>query len=570
MKLMSFSRKKSGSSVLKKTFKSYSPNERILSGFLGLVLLFSGWKLISGDWKGQNIVNVIWGGHTYSEGMVGEIIRLNPIYADLNEIDRDITSLIFEGLSKYDPDQKKVVENMATHTLDEAKTLYTFVLRDGLKWHDGISLTAEDVYFTYHDVIQNPEFENSVLKSTFAGVEVKMVNEKTITMKLSEPNSFFFTQLTVGILPKHLLADVSITELDSVDFNREPIGNGSYKVTGAYDVLENGITRVTLTYNKDYWQAKQPDITEITFLAFPNFETLLKSRGEVHGIARISKYLLEKTQTDNFTAYEYSLPQYTALFMDTDKEILSDRRVRLAIQKAIDKKAIIQAIGYSQNVDTPLLELNQEDWIYQTNPEEAAGALYDAGFELDDDLGFRVKKNEDGSKEVLALTLLRRAYSDNPQSEEVNKITSEILVEQLTKIGIQVTIKSYEGAQFQTRVKDQDYDLLLYGQNLGYNLDTYAYWHSSQAKGKGLNLSNYTNPKADFYIEAIRNTFDNEVAKPEYLRDLAEIFKNDIPAVLLYRPTYYFLIDPRIKNIHTQNLLFPQDRFANILNWVVE
>lgn len=556
---------KNGLKIAKKTLKSYSDKEKSISIVLLIIFLFSGWKALSGDWQGRNILNVVQGGHNYNEGMVGEIQHLNPVFADLNDVDRDISSLIFEGLSKYDPSQKKVVENIATHTLDASKTVYTFMLHDGLTWHDGEPVTADDIYYTYHDVIQHPEFENPILKSNFNNVTVEKIDEKTVTMTLNEPNSFFFTQLTIGLLPYHLLKDVPITELDTNEFNQNPIGNGPYKVIGPYEVSLDGSSKVSLAYYDQYWSTQNPDITEINFIIFPNYETLLKERGQIHGTARIPKYRLDETTESRFTAYEYSLPQYTALFMDTDDERLIKRNIRLAIQKSIDKQKIITTIGYDHPIDTPLLELDQEDWIYQPNQEEAQGALYDEGWKLDETTGLRL--NEEG--EVLSLTLVRQSFPNNETQEEVTATTAEMIASDLANVGIVCTIQTYENEVFQQKVKDRDYDLLLIGQSLGYNLDTYSYWHSSQSN-TGLNLSNYGNNKADFYIEAIRNSFDeSEEEKQEYLQKLAESIKQDIPAVFLYTPTYYFLADSRIENINTENLLFPQDRFANILDWKV-
>lgn len=559
------SRKKSREfSIINRIFKFYSRKERIVSVVLAIVMLFSGWQLLAGDW-GRSITSVISGGHNYNEGMVGEIIRLNPVYTELNEVDQDITSLIFEGLAKYDTQQGKFVENMATHTLDETKTIYTFILKDGLAWHDGVPITADDVYFTYHDVIQNPDFENPILKESFSGVTVEKVDEKTIKMTLKEVNSFFFTQLTIGILPQHLLTDIPVSELDSNEFNQKPIGNGPYRVVGAYERDSDETTSVSLEYYENYWQHASPEITEINFTAYPTYEDLIANRGKLHGIARVPKYRLEEVAQDRFVQNAYVLPQYTALFLQTDDEELVKSNIRIGIQKAIDKKAIVEAIGYDYIVDTPLLELSQEDWINQPNAEEAAGAFFEAGWALDEARGVRINEDRD---QILAFTLVRRSYSDLEQ-EKVAKTTADLIAQQLEAIGVTVTVEAHESAPFQEKVKNRDYDLLLYGQSLGYNLDTYSFWHSSQATD-GLNLSNYGNAKADFYIEAIRNTFDDEVTQKEkYLQKLGEIINNDVPAVFLYRPTYYFLADERLKNINTENLLFPQDRFSNILRWTV-
>lgn len=556
----------SGKHLVKRTLKSYSPTERWISVLFLVILILSGWKVGNNVWGGRSIVEVVKGGNNYNEGLVGEIVRLNPVYADLNEVDRDITSLIFEGLTKYDPKQQKVVENIATHTLDETKTIYTFTLKENLLWHDNEPVTADDVYFTYHDVIQHPEFENPILSSSFSGVTIEQVDEKTVTMTLNEPNSFFFTQLSVGLLPEHILGEVEVSELDTHEFNQNPTGNGPYKVKQAYVRNNDETTKVSLGYFNDYWKNASPDITDINFSTFPTYEDLKRSTGQLHGIARVQKYRLEDLNQTRFTENQYFLPQYTALFFDTDQEELVKTNIRLGIQKAIDKQKIIDAIGYDRIIDTPLLELDQEDWISQPNPQEAAGSFFDAGWSMDEETKKRV--SEDGEK-ILSFTLVRRSYENNEKQEEITRITAEMIKESLEKLGVMISIESYESEPFQRKVQKREYDLLLFGQNLGYNLDTYSFWHSSQSN-TGLNLSNYANAKADFNIQAIRNTFEGEEEqRKNYLEALGKIIKSDMPAVFLYSPTYYFLVDERIKNTYTAYLLFPHDRFANILEWSV-
>ena len=109
--------------------------------------------------------------------------------------------------------------------------------------------------------------------------------------------------------------------------------------------------------------------------------------------------------------------------------------------------------------------------------------------------------------------------------------------------------------------------MLLSGQSLGYNLDTFSFWHSSQSNENGLNLSNYQNPKADYLIENIRKTFDQK-EKEDDLASLAKVIAEDVPAVFLYTPTYYYLVDKKISGINIQNILLPKDRFANITEWI--
>lgn len=543
-----------------KAIKSFSSKEKIASTAVILIMLTIIIPPIFRNEKTANITEDTTTSATlYSEGLIGQILHLNPVFTEFNEVDQDISSLIFSGLSKYDQSEETVVEDIATHTLSEDQKTYTFTLKNNIYWHDEVEVTAEDVYFTYHDVIQSTDFQNPILRANFEGVQIAITDSRTITFTLDQPNSFFFTHTTVGILPKHILGDTPVSELDTSDFNKNPIGTGPYKITEPYENVSDTEQVVELEVFSQYYD-DIPQITNIRFHTFPDLETLLNNEGQWHGTARIPKYLLIQAQTDRLTAYRYELPQYTALFINTDAKYLTKNNVRLAISKAIDKGYLIEQIGYTKAIDTPLLELNQEDWIHQTDIEQAQGALYDAEWYLNDE-GIR----ENYESETLTLRLLRRTFTD-PNQEQVSSMTAEIIKNQLANIGIEVVIEAYDNETLQQKIEARDYDLLLYGQNLGYNLDTYSYWHSSQATEYGLNLSNYRNPNADAIIEKIRQTFDEDERK-DLMNDLAETIEEDVPAIFLYTPSYYFLVDERVKGIEMENLRFPSDRFSNISNW---
>ncbi|MFA5789419.1 MAG: ABC transporter substrate-binding protein, partial [Candidatus Gracilibacteria bacterium] len=272
---------------------------------------------------------------------------------------------------------------------------------------------------------------------------------------------------------------------------------------------------------------------------------------------------LDEMDLKNLVTYQYELPQYTALFFNTDSVFLDEKLERLGMSKAIDKEEILAAIDYRVRIDTPLLELNQEEWLYSTDLNEAQGALFDSGWKLAE--GASVRTAEDGTP--LSLTLLRRDFStDNIPQEEVSQITADLIAQQLKAVGVEVKIEAYNAEELEEKIRTRGYDMLLYGQSLGYNLDTFAFWHSSQVSETGLNLSNYQNPESDFLIESIRGTFDAE-EKQALLQELAGTITADVPAVFLYTPSYYYVVDTKVTGVKFTKLLLPKDRFSNIYLW---
>jgi len=543
-----------------RTLKSFTRKEKAALFFLIALLLLSFYKLfLSSEQKIEQSK-----GKIYTEGLVGEIKHINPVFTEFSDADRDISSLVFSGLVKYNSATGIFEEDMATHTLSEDKLTYTFTLQNEVFWHDGTEVSADDIYFTFAEVIQSPDFRNPILKSNFDGLKIEKVNERTVSFTLSSPNSFFFSGMTVGLLPKHILGEVPVSELDIHEFNQNPIGTGPYKVTGPYSVDEQGNSTISLEVFPEYY-GKEHNLKNIRFIAFPTITELIANQDIWQGAARIRQSLLNEIEIEESSIYRYELPQYTALFLNTDSEKLSKNKMRLGISKAIDKEEILAASGHKVRIDTPLLELDQEGWIHTKNLDESQGALYDAGWSLKEGNTFRT--NEDG--EELTIRLVRRDFSgSNEPQEETADITAKTIKSQLAAVGIDVIIETYPMEQLQTIIANRDYDMMLYGQSLGYNLDTFSYWHSSQANSEGLNLSNYQNAKADFLIESIRGNFDPEEHQA-LLNDLGEIIVEDVPAVFLYTPSYYYVTCPKLSGIKIENLLLPVDRFANIAEWSI-
>lgn len=507
-------------------------------------------------------------GGFYTEGLINDRpTMINSVYADLSDANRDVSALVFSGLTRYDPMVKAFVKDLADVSIDEKRTTYTFTLRDGVMWHDGEPLTADDVYYTFHDVIQHPEFQNPVLKANFEGVEIKQIDEKTIEFVLTQPNSFFITNTNVGILPKHILAGVPVAELPQSSFNLQPIGTGPYKVDSALELMNDGRQRVLLTLNENYYGEKA-NIKNIRFHIYPDDEAMKKEVGTLNIIARVPRSVREAiADNDRFSFQYYELPQYTAVFMNMQSTALKKDKVRLALQKALNKEDLLALFPDKMGVDTPVMGLDhQSAWLYQPNVEEAQGALFDSGYKMDEeseDDSYR----KDSEGENLKLVLLVQRLN-NPVAAEDTQKTVDFLVESWKAIGVEIDAQFEPIDLFSGRVQARDYDLLLTGESLGYNLDTFSYWHSSQAGETGLNISNYRSFAVDALIEKVRNTFDNE-EKTELVEQLAEVIATDVPAVFLYRPSYTFVTDNKVKGVSLENWVYPSDRFAHIAGWCI-
>lgn len=542
---------------------SYSIEERVISILILAVVLF---LVIQGSIAGLKVPTFFTNQNsTYHEGLVSDKpVMLNPLFTDFNEANREISSLIFSGLTKYDPQKKTFIPDLADFKISNDHKTYNFTLKPNLVWHDGQPLTAEDVYFTFHDLIQNPAFQNPVLQTDFEGIEIKKIDNQTIEFVLQTPNSFFITNTNIGIVPQHLLANVPVEQLPTSNFNVKPIGSGPYKIEGAVGNFELGNQIVSLKAF-DQFYGEKPKIQQLYFHLYPEFTDLKKDLANLDVVPKVPAAETAQLQSvSGFQILNYELPQYTAIFLNLSRPVFDKDKVRIALQKVIDTQQLLKLLNDKLAVNTPLLDLNQSEWIYKANLQEAQGALFDSGYKLDKIKNDGYRYDNDGK--ILELTLLSRAYDEgSPQAEENKKVT-DFLIEQWKTAGIKINLDAVDNDTFMQKLLAREYDLILAGQSLGYNLDTYAYWHSTQAAEGGLNLSNYKSFAADQLIEKIRDSFDTN-EKEKRLKDLAKVIANDIPAIFLYRPRYSLATNGKVKGMKLEDLAFMSDRFANINQW---
>lgn len=328
-------------------------------------------------------------GGTYIEGSVGELQQLNPWFTVTNDVNRDIVSLVFSGLLKYNPQTKKIEEDLATLQVSQDGTAYTVRLKEELFWHDTTSqdphpVTADDIVFTF-SVIQDAQFPNDLLRQNFRGVVIEKIDDRTVRFKLDEPYSFFASNLTLGLLPKKSFEGIPPRKLnETLDFSLNPVGAGPYKLKSI--VQTELSTEVTLERFKRSL-APVHRLDRVVFRIFPDYQTLLADLRNLDGVRVVpSDKDGNPIVPRRFTAVTYTLPQYVALFLNLNSDYLKDQNLRLALQLGTNKQEIIDAVREKVIVDTPLLEIDVSDWRYQFDPESAQGALFNSDWHLPEKL----------------------------------------------------------------------------------------------------------------------------------------------------------------------------------------
>lgn len=516
-------------------------------------------------------------GGRYEEGIIGQPHFINPALVQINDADRDLVQIIFSGLLKYDGKGNLMPDLAQNYEIKENGLIYDFFLKKNIKWHDGETLTADDIVFTIK-TIQNPEYK-SPLKINWNGVEAEKIDDYAVRFKLKNRYAPFLHSLTVGILPKHLWAGISPQNFHLAEYNSKPIGSGPYKFKNFEKDKSGAIQLIELEKNKYFYgptetatnSRKGPYLKNITFRFYPNEEAATRAlnKGQVNGLSFLSAGQQTKISRRGLNIYQINLPRYFAVFFNqTQSKVLSNKTVRLALSYATDKKEIIERVlkGNGLTVDSPILAgffgYAEETKIYDFALEHAKNILEADGFKDSDGDGV-LEKKVGGEDLKLEITLTTAEW---PELLEA----AGLLKEHWQKIGAKINLKTIGlGAIQENVIRPRKYEALLFGEVLSADPDPFAFWHSSQKRDPGLNLALYNNQKADKLLEEGRQTLDSEGRAKKY-QEFQNLVIDDAPVIFLYSPTYLYPITQKIKGISLERLALPSQRFSQIENWYIQ
>lgn len=507
--------------------------------------------------KAANTAKPVAGG-TYTEGMIGEITNLNPLFSS-GGLDDSTAKLIFNGLLKYDTKGELVPDLASEWKANEDRKSYTVTLRDDIVWHDGRPFSADDVVYTI-GAIQNPATRSTQFAS-WQGVTVKAVSKYEVRFELPAPFAPFPGALTVPILPKHVLGDTQPAMLRSSPFNTQPIGTGPF----IFSALRNDQPKeqqIELTKNIDYFKSA-PKLERFVIHTYPDDESLanaLEDR-EITAAVDLKIDTVQQFNSDkSIRSVDMPLNSGVYAFFKNTTPPLTDATVRGALAQSINRQAILTLFkARYAPLKGPLLpyQLGYDSaYTQQTNLAQAEKTLDGLGWNKQAD-GIRAK---DGVRLELGLTTVNSA--------QYSALASE-LQKQWRAAGVSIKPQLLTSEQLQqTALSAHSYDILLYGISIGHDPDVYAYWHSSQARTGGLNFSEWKSGRADASLDVARTRLEPVLREARYKTFQDEWLKNN-PAVALYQPrlTYsYHQNATGFKPFPSNNA---SDRLTNVEEWTV-
>lgn len=373
-------------------------------------------------------------------------------------------------------------------TQSEDKLTYTAKLRQDVKWSDGVEFTADDVVFTYNEMLKEENAGWAYSQLIFNGQQVKVtkIDEYTVDFTLPEVSAPGIELLAnIFIMPKHIYEGE--TNFANSEKNATPVGTGPYKLeeykAGQY---------VKFVRNDDYFLG-QASIENIFFriISDANTAKLALQKGEINALSVQSSDLTDLLKDDSLTSYSYDEGRVAYLVLNSNSEKLQNEDFRKAIFYGINRVDLINASYGSEEYASQSYTFLPNENPFNTEEVEK----YDF--------------NQDKAKELLEKSgvsgvTLKLGYQSNnvPQQKQ-----AAIIQQNLKAVGINVELVGGEGTAISQQMKneDTDYDMFLGGYIMGIDPDTF---NSLFISTSAVNYSHYKDTEIDQLFDEARVEVD--------------------------------------------------------------
>lgn len=501
---------------------------------------------------------------------------LNPILTN-NIYVQDFLSFVYDGLFILDSTQQPIPVLAKSTNLSSDGLQLTIYIRDSIKWQDSMPLKPDDVVFTIN-AIKDVKNNSVYLKNVQYIDSATVSGTNAVTIKLKQPYSLIKNELTFPILPMHHFVNEKFNDKTS-KANLTPIGTGPYRF-----VSYNAQSGVKLTLNSDWWNSdvlnkaaeetaakrnsinkqaavKLPYILNIEIKVYKNLNSAnaaFQARDIDVLPAQYSEYRKYIGRTD-INLKRYPGKNFECLALNIKKGPLSDKRVRNALNFLINKNQLIDssASGIAEPAEIPVLP---NSWVYQlVNLEQSYDAakskelLAKSGYIFDSGKNKYVKKN---GKAQINLKLV--VNEENSLRLDVAKA----LAAQLGKSGVNVEVVKIPWVDVQKTIKSGSYDLLMFGYRIASEPDM-SFAYSTSHIQTGLNVTGYSNPNVDNYLQQILTDSNLDSQKTAYT-NLINTVVDDRPYIGLF-----FINESMMYNKSIRGVISPYvwNKYNDISQW---
>lgn len=442
-------------------------------------------------------------------GMTQEVSSVDP-HMDTDAATRSVLFNIFEGLVKPTSTGDLIPAVASEYIISEDAKTYTFTLRDGIKFHNGDAVTVEDIKYSLE---RSAEIDGEASALSVIS-EINLPDEKTVEIVLAEPNSEFIYNLTIAVLQ----------EANDANQATAPVGTGPFALTefkiGQYILMDKFA---------DYWNQEIDyiDQAKVKFIKDADAAFLELQGGSIDGIQYLT-YDQVSTLGDDFEVIQGTMMLVHGMFLNNSVEPLSNVTVRQAINYAIDRDEINAQLFNGQSMITnthgyPLITAwynPDTEGTYTYDPEKAKALLAEAGYENGFDLVITV-----------------------PSSYTQHMNTAQIIVEELSAVGINATINGVEWADWLSGTyQGRDYQATI----IGFDISSLspATWYKRYYSTSSNCMTNFNNADYDALYEQAIATVDFD-EKFELYSQMQAILADQAASVFIEDPADFVALSKK-------------------------
>jgi peptide/nickel transport system substrate-binding protein len=436
-----------------------------------------------------------------------------------------IDNLIFDDLLSRG-DNLNVAPGLAERWEIPDPLTYIFHLHEGVRFHDGRSLTSRDVKWTFDSMLEGKIRSTKTANYKFVD-HIDTPDEFTVVFHMKEPDAPLLWNLSdgaMGIVPCG----------SGEEMTQHPIGSGPFKFVSAETDRE-----VVLERNADYWGEKAK-LARVRFAVVPDETTealeLRKGSGDIAINSLTPDTVVTLARDPRLKVERGAGTTLAYLAFNLRDPILKNVRVRQAIAYALDRRPMIEYLWRGEAEPARSI-LPAQSWAYngdvpayEHDPEKAKQLLDAAGYPAVDGVRFHITMKT----------------STDPNT----RLMVAVMQQQLREVGIVLDIRSFEFATFFSDVQHgafQMYGLRWIGGNEDPDIFEYAF-HSSKFPPNGANRDYYSNPTVDALIDEARRQVDPEARRPLYA-EVQRILADDVPYINLWYLDNVLVHTSRVRNI---------------------
>lgn len=432
-----------------------------------------------------------------------------------------IYSQVYSGLVEFDKDMN-IIGDLAVDWEQPDDQTYIFNLHEGVKFHNGREMTAEDVKYSFERILA--EETASHIASYFANVDsIEVLGDYQIKFTLKTPDATFLSNLTNS---SAVVVAKEVVE-ENGDLQQVAVGTGPF-------TFEEWVpdSKVVLKKNQDYFKEGLPTLDELVYFTMKDEAARLSAirTGQVDLTTLTAQSAELLKNEENVTIKDYQSLEYSYAGFNVNHEILSNEKVRQALSLATDRQSIADIVWNGDAVISGPVAPSMGEWsidvtqheLYSNDLEKAKQLLAEAGY-------------PDGFEITITTA---STYADMVD-------TAQILQQQWEKIGVKADIKQIEWGEYIDTWINKSADILIGRNGAGTDPDRSLnyFFHTTGSA----NVWNFSNSDFDQLVETGKTTID-EAARKEIYVEAQEKLLELSPNLFLVSPMKYVAVNNSVQN----------------------